>query len=471
MASGSTRDAGFGFGTARDDAAGAEEMRAEHKEEFLARLPEELRKLWEDPKELIIQPPDAFFRESDPIALAALRREFDEEIKVIARKYIVPRPGMDYDELTPAMLGIIKREVANRINEVETQEYALERVKERHNLRYKDALTGELSKAGLEQRFYTELKRLETLQDGRVMVLIEFDIDSFKKVNEMLGHAGADKMIIELTKRLKSAISELDSVGRRSGDELSIILNNVDPEALPSILQRITTTANSIEFTKEMADQDEHSGQFMSITGSARIIEKGDTISYERASAEADEGATFQKINKLGSIVEWSPDLRPDLSTDEKREIWAEKLANNHIKRDTDKLYAELRRYNPATEAQKVEITKQQIERMENAKEHWIQHYISQMEKELGPIEKEERAGLPEYTTSQRERERRSEKLAYATLKGRFDEQRIQQESSRTGAERELATEQLIRLNSALRALTEYEMKKILAQYGEATEL
>lgn len=456
------------FGMARDSGTTQTDIRAENQKNFLAALPPKLRELWEDPEELIAPPPDAFFRESDPIALAELRREFHAEIVVIARKYIAPQRGTTYTELTPGMLNIIKREVASRINEVETQEYALERIKERHNLRYKDALTGELSKTGLEQRFYTELKRLETLPDGRVMVLIEFDIDSFKKVNEMLGHAGADKMIIELTRQLKSVVSELDSIGRRSGDELSIILNNVDPEALPSILQRITSTANSIEFTREMADRDEHSGQFMSITGSARIINKGDTVSYEQASAEADAGATFQKVNKPNSIVEWSPDLRPDLSSDEKREKWAEKLANNEIKRITDKLYSELRRYDPETETDKIEITNQQIQRLEDAKEIWIQHYLAQIEKDQGPLT-HEKLETPDYATSQKARENMAASLAHATLRSKFNEYRARLETTHADADREAAAAQLLQLNAALEALKRYELRRIEDRYGDAT--
>ncbi len=278
-------------------------------------------------------------------------------------------------------------------------------------------------------------------------------------------------MIVKLTEEIKSAISELDSVGRRSGDELSIILNNVDPEALPTILQRITAAANSIEFTKEMEDGEEHSGQFMSITGSARIIKKNEAVSYEQASAEADAGATFQKVNKPGSIVEWSPDLRPDLDSYEKREAWAEKLANNHIKRDTDKLYAELRRYNPDTEKDKIEITMQQILAMENAKEHWIQHYLAQMEKEQGSLEEDINRELPPYATSHAERERKSSRLAYAVLKGKFDEHRIRLESAHTEEERKAASDMLVHLNTALKALVAYELKKIEAQYGDAAEL
>jgi len=177
-----------------------------------------------------------------------------------------------------------------------------------------------------------------------VMVLIEFDIDSFKDVNEMLTHVGADKMIVKLAEVVGSVVGELDSVGRNGGDEFSVILNNVDPDKLASILQRITTAVSKIEYTKSHEDGTvENTGRHMSITGSARVIERGEDVSYEHIKKQADQGAIFQKINKKGSLIEWSPDLKPDLSTYEKRWEWASKLASTKINRDANELYAEWR--------------------------------------------------------------------------------------------------------------------------------
>lgn len=454
-----------GFGVAHAETTTDE--RAENQAAYAESLPERLRELWENPERAIDVPSKDFFREADPSSLDVLMNEWFDEMKRLVRKHITPKTSEPITEWTPWMIGTVLSEVNAEVNKPQIREYVLDRVLERHQTRYKDTLTGELSKAGLEQRFYTELKRLETLPDGRVMVLIEFDIDSFKKVNDMLGHAGADQMIVLLTKTLKSVISEFDSIGRRSGDELSIILNNVDRNNLNSILQRIVLAAQSIEFTKETDDGEEHSGQFMSITGSARVIEKGEKISYQKASKEADEGATFQKIDRPGSIIEWSKQLKPDLSDEEKREAWAEKLARNHIKRDTDALYAELGKHEKGSE--KYEITLQQIERMNEAKEHWVQHYLAQIEKDYGPFDDEE-VTRPLYETSRTEREKRAYRMARATLEQKYSEYSIRRAEAVSEDERHAAALQLARLDAALKELIAYELLKMDARYGEPTE-
>lgn len=384
-----------------------ETNRLESAKGYLEQLPVQLRELWENPRELIDIPPNAFFRAQDDRKREQLIREFEEEMIKIARREIRAPEGAEANtEFSEGVLDALKSNIKEKLELF--REYAMERVEERHELRYTDKLTGQLSKEGLEQRFYTEIKRLQTLEEGRAMVLIEFDIDSFKDVNEMLGHAGADKKIIELAKVIRSVLGELDSVGRRSGDEFSVILNNVDPDKLSSILQRIAAAANTIEYTKEKDNGElERTGKFMSITGSARVIRKDEDVSYELANKQADEGAIFQKINKKGTIVEWSPDLAPDLSTDEKRWEWAEKLARSKINRDADALYTEWRQYpegsreraitahqielmtgkNPDRNSQTANAESSESTPSDSILEFHTQIYIAGIEKKYGPLD------------------------------------------------------------------------------------
>lgn len=462
------------------------ELRA--PEHPLKDFPPQLRELWDDPVELIDVPPKEFFHETDEAKLKAVMGEFYDEMKVLAKKYIKQPEGSGPDTMYgEAEIEAVKERIREQLKEL--QEYALGIVKERHELRYTDKLTGELSKAGLEQRYYTELKRLETLEDGRVMVLVEFDIDSFKKVNDMLGHTGADEIITRLAAEIKSVLSELDSVGRRSGDELSIILNNVAPEALPSILVRISAAANNIELVKTLKTGEKRStGQFLSVTGAARTIERDKPISYEEASRDADVAATYQKINRPGTIIEWSPDLKPDLGTIEKRREWADKLASNHLKRDSDTLHAELVRYEPGSE--KYRITEQQIGRIQDAKDIWIEIYLGQIDKEHGRLRAEatplsETSNEPKslLERSKAARQREAERRVRDMLAAQFQELDARAESlhGTPAPEEDKAftvwskqREELIamqtRLQNAFTLLTQIEVKNFENKYGEASE-
>ncbi|MCW8853419.1 MAG: EAL domain-containing protein [Gammaproteobacteria bacterium] len=59
-------------------------------------------------------------------------------------------------------------------------------------------------------------------------VLIILDLDSFKEINDTMGHHYGDELLIEVSKRLLESIRENDSLARLGGDEFAILLPNTD---------------------------------------------------------------------------------------------------------------------------------------------------------------------------------------------------------------------------------------------------
>ncbi|WP_236517498.1 putative bifunctional diguanylate cyclase/phosphodiesterase [Sandaracinus amylolyticus] len=93
---------------------------------------------------------------------------------------------------------------------------------------------------GLPDRAYVHLeteRRIERAQVmGQGLALAIVSLDRFRRVNDSLGHALGDVLLRQVAQRLLSSIDDGDLVGRRSGDEFIVLLDDV--RAGVSALQR-----------------------------------------------------------------------------------------------------------------------------------------------------------------------------------------------------------------------------------------
>lgn len=77
--------------------------------------------------------------------------------------------------------------------------------------------------------------------DTKVVVMF-MDLDNFKKINDTLGHATGDELLTSVSKRILLSMREYDSLARLSGDEFSVLLQNISKQSeIVPILDRIKT--------------------------------------------------------------------------------------------------------------------------------------------------------------------------------------------------------------------------------------
>jgi diguanylate cyclase (GGDEF)-like protein/PAS domain S-box-containing protein len=102
---------------------------------------------------------------------------------------------------------------------------------------FHDSLTGLPNRALFADRVTHALTR--SRGDETIGVLF-IDIDDFKTINDSLGHAAGDALLVEVAQRLRASLRPSDTPARLGGDEFAILVEDVDdPSGLVTVAERV----------------------------------------------------------------------------------------------------------------------------------------------------------------------------------------------------------------------------------------
>ncbi|HET6870866.1 MAG TPA: diguanylate cyclase [Solirubrobacteraceae bacterium] len=131
---------------------------------------------------------------------------------------------------------------------------ALARLRTEERTRYEalhDPLTGLANRTLLRDRLQHALARRERGATAALFV----DLDNFKQVNDAHGHAAGDIVLVEIARRLHTAVRPGDTIARLGGDEFVAVCEGIDVDAALAVARRLR---EAIELPLRRDDLEHH---------------------------------------------------------------------------------------------------------------------------------------------------------------------------------------------------------------------
>lgn len=126
-------------------------------------------------------------------------------------------------------------------------------IEAREHMRFQathDPLTSLLNRGAVLDLLGRELARSQREHSSSTILLA--DVDHFKQVNDTLGHATGDEVLVEIANRLAASVRPYDFVGRYGGEEFLVVLSNCNPSYAPARAEEIrgSISNRSVETSK-----------------------------------------------------------------------------------------------------------------------------------------------------------------------------------------------------------------------------
>jgi len=250
------------------------------------------------------------FRADRAKSVATLQEQFDsvqreKQIELLARENSLKDAEINNRRLqqivtilgavVTVMAGIFMFLLYRKVRKANQKLFEANKQLEFHSVR--DPLTGLYNRRSflelMKQRPPTSgTGRREDANTDGLMIL---DIDHFKNINDTLGHAGGDTVLVEIAKRLRSTVRDSDMVMRWGGEEFLVYSPKANAVHLKNLAQRVLKVIGETPIdVNGQSLQVTVTGGFLSLPFSGLTEEE---CNWEKAMQIADMALYLGKVN------------------------------------------------------------------------------------------------------------------------------------------------------------------------------
>ena len=202
------------------------------------------------------------FRADRAKTVASLQEQFDadqrqKQIELLARENQIKDADLRNGRLQQIIMllgstvavfvGIFVYMLYRKVKQTNAQLAEVNQQLEFHSVR--DPLTGLHNRRSFLELMKTRVENVDNdrreSDGGNPDCLMILDIDHFKHINDTWGHAAGDAVLIEVAKRLRSAVRDSDQTMRWGGEEFLVFSPRTRPQQLTPMVERVLRSIGS----------------------------------------------------------------------------------------------------------------------------------------------------------------------------------------------------------------------------------
>jgi len=189
---------------------------------------------------------------------------------------------------------------------------------------FHDPVTGLANRALFAERVRHAIAR--TRREHQSVAVVFLDLDDFKTINDSLGHAAGDEVLVEVAKRLATSVRATDTAARFGGDEFALLLEDIEG------VQEAADTAERVLETLALPLTVAHKELSLRCSIGISVVSNDAPAGAEELIRDADAAMYRAKRDGKGSYRLFEPEMhegvlaRLELRTDLQRAIATEQL-------------------------------------------------------------------------------------------------------------------------------------------------